>query len=127
VILLDIICRARIHDSAEAREQGCVCPVAFGVPYRPARSAPQRRYISGRLQNMLGPRLRTVTEPDEIAVDRAVGGDQSLRLAVIERGAAIAKLDRFGLSASEIAVRLGTTQRTVERWRARNRRQAEAS
>jgi DNA-binding NarL/FixJ family response regulator len=92
----------------------CHCPAATSTPTR--RS--QRRYIPGRITNRAGSR----TEPvDEIAIDRAVSGDTSIRLIPAERAAAVARLDRRGWSAARIAEHLGCTQRTVTRWRARHR------
>jgi hypothetical protein len=119
VIVLDVICRAREHDSESARRRGCVCPVDWGSPFR--RPSAQRTYVPGRVINRHGPRRSTVLEPDEVAVDRALGGDRSLRLAVTERDAAIDRLDRYGLSAQQIAHRLGITMRTVQRRRAMRR------
>lgn len=124
-VVLDVICRARLHDSELARAGGCVCPVGWGQPYCPPRRPQQRTYVSGRRGNNRGPTRRTVVEPDEIAVERFVGGDRSLTLAKVERDAAIDRLDRYGLSAREVAIRLGLTQRTVTRRRAERRQERE--
>ncbi len=53
---------------------------------------------------------------DEVAVLRATWGDR-LKLTKAERDAAIDELDRRGLSAAEIAHRIGCSQRTVCRRR----------
>lgn len=53
---------------------------------------------------------------DEVAVLRAVRGDH-LRLTTAEREAAIDELDRAGLSAAEVADRIGCSERTVMRRR----------
>lgn len=122
-VLLDVTCRARVHETDAARAAGCVCPLAWGQPYRPPRPRPQRNYyVRGRSANLRGPHRCTVTEPDVIAVERFVGGDRSLTLAKVERDAAIDRLDRYGYSATQIALRLGVTQRTVTRRRAERRR-----
>jgi hypothetical protein len=57
-------------------------------------------------------------QPDEVAVDRAAAGDPPERLTPRERQAAIARLDRWDLSAAVIAERVRCTPRTVHRWRA---------
>lgn len=54
---------------------------------------------------------------DEIAVERACKGDLTVTLNRAEAADAFRRLDARGLSAQEIADRLGTTQRTVVRWR----------
>jgi hypothetical protein len=128
-VVLEVICRARLHDSELARAAGCVCPVGWGQPYRPPPPArPQRTYVRSQLgtQARRGPHRTTVTEPDEIAVERFVGGDRSLVLAKVERDAAIDRLDRHGMSAREVAIRLGLTQRTVQRRRTERRQERQA-
>lgn len=57
--------------------------------------------------------------PDWAAVLRALHGEP-IHLSPAERLIAVAVLSRT-LSAAEIADRLGFTQRTVVRWRAKNR------
>lgn len=54
---------------------------------------------------------------DEIAVERACNGDRSITLNRAEAAEAFRRLDRRGLSANQIADVLGTTGRTVQRWR----------
>lgn len=127
MIVLSVTCRAAQHDTTAARAAGCVCPVEWGRPYQPPRhepKKPQRTYVRGRLTNRRGAHRSTVTEPDWVAVERRLAGDLSLVLSKVERDEAIDRLDRLGLSAREIAVRLGTTVRTVQRRRAA-RRQSE--
>lgn len=87
MILLDVVCRARSHGTASARRRGCVCPDETGAPTRSRK--PQRTYIRSRAENRCGPTLRTVTEPDEIAVERIIGGDRSLTVAAVERWSAV--------------------------------------
>jgi ParB family chromosome partitioning protein len=58
-------------------------------------------------------------EIDELAVQRAVGGDRSVRLNVSEREEAVRILSQQGLSDSDVAARLGVTARTVLRCRQR--------
>lgn len=60
-------------------------------------------------------------EVDEIAVLRATAGDPPARLNPAERQAAVLQLRRQQLSGSEIARRIGCTDRTVWRVLRRNR------
>lgn len=53
---------------------------------------------------------------DEIAVERAVAGER-LPLTRAESAEAWGRLEKLGLSAHDISLRLHTTQKTVERWR----------
>ena len=55
---------------------------------------------------------------DPIAVERAVAGDR-VPLTVPERHQVIQRLTASGLSANQIADRLGVAQRTVTRYRAK--------
>jgi DNA-binding NarL/FixJ family response regulator len=55
---------------------------------------------------------------DPVVVDLAVRG-WPMRLTVPERHAVIQQLTAKGLSANEIAARLGVAQRTVTRYRAK--------
>jgi lambda repressor-like predicted transcriptional regulator len=57
---------------------------------------------------------------DEIAVERAMGGDH-VRLTRVERDEAVRRLTSKGYSVRQIAERLGTTTRTVMRRRAADR------
>ena len=57
-------------------------------------------------------------EVDPVAVERAIGGER-MRLTVPERIAATQRLTATGLSANEIALRLGVASRSVTRYRAR--------
>lgn len=57
------------------------------------------------------------SDVDEIAVERACKGDRSITLNRAEAAEAFRRLDGRGLSANQIADLLGTTQRTVQRWR----------
>jgi excisionase family DNA binding protein len=54
---------------------------------------------------------------DEVAVERACKGDRTVTLNRPETAQAFHHLDRSGLTANQIADRLGVTKRTVERWR----------
>ncbi|MEU2073596.1 helix-turn-helix domain-containing protein [Streptomyces sp. NPDC013489] len=60
--------------------------------------------------------------PDEVAIDRAVMGNPPARLTPRERATAIRRLDARGLSARQIAERIGCSQRTVHRVRTRTAR-----
>lgn len=55
---------------------------------------------------------------DEIAVERAMH-DASVRLRPAERAEVVRRLTRAGLSAAQIAQRVGVTDRSVVRWRGR--------
>jgi hypothetical protein len=55
---------------------------------------------------------------DEVAVERAVGGDTTVRLNRYELTQAWLLLEQSGLSAEAIGETLGTCKRTVDRWRA---------
>lgn len=106
------VCTAPHHGRRHAYGPNrCNCPSAV------SRRRHRRRYIPGRASNRRGPRYGV----DPVAVDRAVDGDQSLRLTVAERHEAIARLTRQGWSAARIAVHLGCTPRTVCRHRHRAR------
>ena len=55
---------------------------------------------------------------DPIAVERRCAGDHTVPLTQAEAAEAFARLEVRGLSASEIADRLGVSERAVGRWRA---------
>jgi DNA-binding NarL/FixJ family response regulator len=59
--------------------------------------------------------------PDWAAVVRGISGDRYFRMRPIERSEAIHALTEYGLSARQIAARLGVDPRTVHRHRARHR------
>jgi transcriptional regulator with GAF, ATPase, and Fis domain len=121
VIVLDVVCRARVHETEEARRlHRCVCPVAWGRK-PPKLERPQRSYIQGSRRNCRGAHRKTVLEADWVAVERACGGDRSLILATLERDIAIDRLDSNGFSAAQTARRLGITTRTVQRRRSQRR------
>jgi hypothetical protein len=54
---------------------------------------------------------------DDVAIERAMAGDR-VHLRPVERAEAVRRMTASGLSAAEIAVRLGVSDRTVDRWRA---------
>lgn len=114
-----IICAARRHGTWYAlKRYGCQCPDAAEDNRRRTRDKNQcKTYLRGRISNRAGGR----TGLDPVAVERAVGGDRALRLTAVERRAAIDQLDALGLTATEVAIRLGTTVRTVQRQRQRRR------
>ncbi|MEU7590703.1 hypothetical protein AB0A95_30980 [Micromonospora sp. NPDC049230] len=116
------ICSAARHGTWYAlRNYGCQCPEAVEDDRRRSREKNRcRPYIRGRNSNKAGGRSGL----DPIAVERAVAGDRTLRLTTVERRAAIDRLDSFGYTAAEVAVRLGITCRTVQRQRARRRSSA---
>lgn len=59
--------------------------------------------------------------PDEITIDRLVAGDRPARARPCELAAAVRILTGYGHSARLISERLGITERTVCRHRARLR------
>ena len=59
----------------------------------------------------------TAVDVDEVAVERACMGDRTVSLNRAEAAEAFRLLDQRGLSANQIADVLGTTARTVQRWR----------
>jgi DNA-binding NarL/FixJ family response regulator len=61
-------------------------------------------------------------EPDEVAVERAAAGEPPEELTWVERRAAIARCDQWGLPVRVIAERVGCTRQTV--YYARSRRAA---
>lgn len=64
----------------------------------------------------------TAPEPDEMAIERAAAGDPPAELTWVERRAAIAQCDQWGLPVRITAERLGCTTETVHY--ARRRRAA---
>ena len=77
---------------------------------------------------MPGRRKATTPDtPDEVLIDRAMDGRLTLNdLNQPERIAVVARLTRRGQSASQIALALGCTHRTVQRLRAQGRQEAAA-
>lgn len=69
------------------------------------------------------PPVGWVAPVDELIVASAVRGERPM-LTPRERRAAVAVLNAKGLTAREVAVRLGCTRRTVERHNAANRKGA---
>ena len=104
-------CTARTHGTRRAHDSyGCRCPEAVEA----VRSREKfRRPIGHRT----GPRSRD-QYPDPVAIDRALAGDRSVYLTVLELGIAIAALTARGFSARAVGVRLGVSDRTVTRHRA---------
>jgi DNA-binding CsgD family transcriptional regulator len=89
----------------------------------------RREYAARRHQRRNRPILWPARCPDvdEIAVQRAAYHGDPIRLTVAERVEAVDYLTRHHYSAQQIADRLGMTERTVQRYRARARaRQAAA-
>lgn len=79
------------------------------------------KYVTGTRGNNRGAQRTSVTEPDEIAVERFTAGDHGLVLATVDRDAAIDYLDARGFSAAQIAARLGMCNKTIHRRRAARR------
>lgn len=64
----------------------------------------------------------SLPEPDEVAIERAAAGDAPAGLTWIERRAAFALCDQWGVPARITAARLGVTRQAV--YYARSRRAA---
>lgn len=62
----------------------------------------------------------TPPEPDEIAIERAAAGDPPAELTWVERRAAIARCEQWGLPARAIAARVGCARQTVYYARSRS-------
>lgn len=106
-------CTAVRHCTLTAyRRWRCRCPEAV--------SAARATFVSRRVHGRGGHSRIRRTEVDPIAVERAIGGDP-VRLSCPERSEAIARLTAAGLSANQIAERLGVASRSVTRYRARLR------
>ncbi|MFD4572060.1 helix-turn-helix domain-containing protein [Streptomyces sp. NPDC058417] len=95
---------------AAARRTSC----RRGHPY-PAQQDPQRKRWCRVCERARRKRTRLPVEPDQAAIERAVSGDHPVHLTPRERHAAIRRLLRQGLSAAQIAERVGCTERTVYR------------
>lgn len=114
MIVLDVVCRARVHDSAYARRvHRCVCPPPPGYP--PPRVSRSRGYVAPRA---------IVRAPDPANVERAVSGDRSVVLSAVERDEAIDRLDGLGYTLLQVALQLEISLMTVSR-RRRARRSEE--
>lgn len=87
--------------------------VQLGCSQRTVHRARSQRRAAGDDWTWTGP------EPDEAAVERASAGDPPAGLTWIERRAAIARCDRWGLPVPVIAERVGCTRQTVYYARAR--------
>jgi DNA-binding NarL/FixJ family response regulator len=74
--------------------------------------------VPRRVRGLGGHRRGLGLDVDPIAVERAIGGER-MPLTVPERLAATQRLTAAGMSANEIALRLGVASRTVTRYRAR--------
>lgn len=110
-------CPAPRHNSTYAYDRfGCRCPEAverrrhaWRVRYRPKGMF---RY----------PKLHGGVDP--MAVERACAGDRQVQLTKAEMHAAVDELSRLGKSAAQIAIRLGVSPRTVQRYRTATREAA---
>ncbi len=103
------------------------CQCASCVELRRAASAPGRRAIAAmpraeRAPKVLPPFMRPLAwhdEPDEIAVERVLGGDRPAVLAAADRLEVVRVATARGESAAQIAARLRVSPRTVVRYRGR--------
>lgn len=81
--------------------------------------------IKGHVANRSGRRRKThgIETIDHVVVERAIAGARPEGITVVEREAAIDRLDSYGLTPSEIALRLGLSVRTIFRRREARRRE----
>ena len=83
-----------LHHRTDCRVTGCTNPHSAkglcAMHYERAKRHGDPEYV-------------TFTEVDEIAVERAVGGDRAGRLTVAEREAVVRRLHRHGLTDGQIA------------------------
>ncbi len=118
-------CAAHFHNTIWAyRRHHCRCPAAVAIERAYGRLRASRRPRAQRPNSGGRPKASEV-DYDWVKVERAVAGDKSFRLTVPELADAIARLDRYNLTAAEIAVRLGVAERTVQRHRTARREAAE--
>lgn len=97
-------------------DNGCRCPECTAAKIERNR----RRYVPSK-HRLNGGWPRTGEDVDEIAVERACLGDETIRLNRSEMLAAFAWMDAHRYTARTIAERLGITMRTVQRWRSQGR------
>lgn len=111
-------CPKPVHDSLNAYRKGCRCPLARARKQHHDRLYRQRRHAAGwrRCQP-----ARPPEPPDPVVVLRLVRAMSVANVRHCERHAAIDVLDAQGLTAREVAARVGTTTRAVQRQRARRR------
>lgn len=119
MILLDVLCHARQHDTPAAHRAGCVCPPPDPTPPR-ARKTKPRQLPPGQWPRT-GSIRRTEPELDWIAAERILAGNPPERTTVADRIAALDLADSHGASARQVAIRLRCSTRTVQRRRAERR------
>jgi hypothetical protein len=118
-------CAAHFHNTIWAyRRHHCRCPAAVAIERAYGRLRASRRPRAQRPNSGGRPKASEI-DYDWVKVERAIAGDRSFRLTVPELADAIARLDRFGRTAEQIAVRLGVAERTVQRHRTARREAAE--
>ncbi|KOG33324.1 helix-turn-helix domain-containing protein [Streptomyces resistomycificus] len=102
---------AELHAAiAELDEQGLSARAVaeqLGCSQRTVHRARSKRRAAGNDWTWAPP------APDEIAVERAAAGEPPADLTWIERRAAIAQCDQWGLPARVTAERVGCTRQTV--------------
>lgn len=74
-------------------------------------------WAAARTARRLAARVAEPTDVDEVAVERAVGGDRNVPLTRYEMAEAWRQLEDRRLTADMIGARLGVSGRTVGRWR----------
>lgn len=104
------------------RSAGIVCLTCDPPPPR-RWNLDQRTYWRQQKRRQRAEQKASARTPDMVAIDRVVGGDRGLALTAVERRLAIDRFDqqRQRLSAVQIADRLGTSPRTVQRRRTARR------
>jgi hypothetical protein len=103
---------ARHTPTTHSYRCGCRCPETVAT----AKPIFKRWRDAARARGYARTRVRKPTDVDEVAVLRAIRGDV-VPLTVAERGLAIDQLTHAGMSAAEIARRVGVCQRQVVRYR----------
>jgi hypothetical protein len=99
------------HGKDWAYRKGCRCDIC--------RTGNTQRSTQQKVRAVPGT-CKLHTDFDAVVVSRALSG-QKVPLGIAERAAAIDILDALGLSAAEIARRIGCCCRTVRRRRRANR------
>ena len=109
-------CMAKRHGTVTAyRQAGCRCPEVVEKIKRYRRIESAR--VKAQRQGLYRPKRQSRDlHVDEIAVERATHGDK-VELTIRERALAVRKLTKRGMWASQIAVLLGISVRTVTRYR----------
>jgi FixJ family two-component response regulator len=111
----------------DCHHPGCTEPVGRGRKHfcgaehaLDAERARKRRYRENHPRDR-----RTAVDVDRVAVERAVEG-HPITLTQAERKLAARILDRRGMSSRQVATQIGTSRRTVVRYRTARRQERTA-